>query len=98
MENQPTPPVTPNLQWRPVQVVVLSAVCLVVGLALGYLLRGSAPAAVPSQAAMTGESTAASAPMAVSPAPAAGSAPAGAQGGHPQMTLDDMKKMADAKA
>jgi cytochrome c-type biogenesis protein CcmH/NrfG len=98
MDNQSTPPASPNLQWRPLQVIALSAICLVVGLVLGYLLRGSAPTAVPAPAAMSG---APDAPVAATPAattPAAGSAPAGAQGGHPQMTLDDMKKMADAKA
>lgn len=93
MENQATPPASPNLQWRPVQVVVLSTICLLIGVVLGYLLRGSAPIA---------QSTAAVQTMGAPDAPAASmpssSTPASAPKEHPKMTLDDMRKMADAKA
>lgn len=72
--------------------IVLSAICLAIGLVVGYLLRGSAPSTVPSPAAMSG---APAAPVAAAPAaPTAATTPAQ----HPKMTLDDMKRMADAKA
>jgi cytochrome c-type biogenesis protein CcmH/NrfG len=92
MENEPTQPVSTNPLWRPPQVIVMSAVCLVIGLVLGYLLRGSAPVATPAQTAMT---EAAAPPTA---AATTANAPAGAPEGHPKLTLDDMKQMADAKA
>ena len=76
--------------WRPAQVIGMSLICLVIGLVLGYFLRGSAP-------------TAASAPATVSGAPAppmSAAVPdtANASKDHPQLSLDDMKRMADAKA
>jgi len=91
MENDSTPPAVANPPWRPTQVFVMSAVCLVVGLVLGYLLRGSAPVATSAQTAMT------------EMARATGGAPtmpasAGTPDAHPKPTLDDMKRMADAKA
>ena len=82
--NQPNPPSAQNQMWGPVQVVVMSAVCLVVGLVVGYLLRGSAPtASVPGV-----------------PTEQSASAPAGMPGAAPQQmpSLDDMKRMADKKA
>jgi cytochrome c-type biogenesis protein CcmH/NrfG len=94
MENEPLQPASPNPLWRPTQVIVMSAVCLVIGLVLGYLLRGSAPVATSASTAMTAPTGMPSAPTADATAPA----PAGAPEGHPQMTLDDMKRMADAKA
>jgi|SRR5208283_1262153 len=93
MENESVQPASANPLWRPTQVIVLSAVCLVIGVVLGYLLRGSAPAAVPVPTAMT---ETAAAPTATAGTTA--SAPAGTPAGHPQLTLDDMKRMADAKA
>jgi cytochrome c-type biogenesis protein CcmH/NrfG len=93
MEPESNPPVSTNPLWRPVQVIVLSAVCLVTGVLLGYLLRGSAPTAT-ANASVT-----APAPSPMAAAPVAGAtASAGASKEHPQMTLDDMKRMADAKA
>lgn len=73
-----------NQLWKPVQVIVMSAVCLLVGVVVGYLLRGSAPAVSASiPAAQTAS------------APAGMPASAGAQ----QMpSMDDMKRMADKKA
>lgn len=52
---------TQNSSWTPTQAYVLAVICLVVGMALGYFIRGSAsPAAVPAspvsgQAAMSGQ-------------------------------------------
>lgn len=74
----------PTPAWRPAQAYTLSVICLIIGLAIGYFLRGSASPA-----------TAAAAPAAASqPAPAghAGMAP----GGMP--SLDQMKQMADKQA
>jgi len=40
--------------WTSMQAYVMAVICLVVGVALGYLLRGSEPGAVsPSQAPQT---------------------------------------------
>ncbi len=73
-----------NQLWKPLQVIVMSAVCLLVGVVVGYLLRGSAPAV---SASIPTAQTAA--------APAGMPASAGAQ----QMpSMDDMKRMADKKA
>jgi len=77
--------------WRPVQVYVLAAVCLVVGLPVGYLLRGSAPEPTPTAVAPTA--------MPGVPQPASATAsgmPAGMP--HAMPSLDDMKRMADKKA
>jgi cytochrome c-type biogenesis protein CcmH/NrfG len=83
---EPNPSATPSQLWRPVQVIVMSAVCLVVGVAVGYLLRGSAPTAGASTPAVEAASAA---------------APTGMPGGSaPQQmpSLDDLKRMADKKA
>jgi len=93
MEPESNQPASTNPLWRPAQVIVMSAVCLLIGVVLGYLLRGSAPSA----AAPVPTTAAASAPMGVAPA-GAGPGPADASKEHPQLTLDDMKRMADAKA
>ena len=96
MENEPLQPASPNLLWRPVQVIVLSAVCLIIGLAVGYFLRGSASVATAASTATTG--TAAMPPAPRAEGATAASMPANTPEGHPQLTLDDMKRMADAKA
>ncbi|MGA2355588.1 MAG: tetratricopeptide repeat protein [Terriglobales bacterium] len=68
--------------WQVKQVYAMAAVCLVVGLALGYLFRGSqSPAATQS----------------VASANAQPGSPAGAMGGQ-MPSLDQMKSMADKKA
>lgn len=86
---------TPSSEWQVKQVYALAVVCLLIGLAVGYLFRGSRsplPAASTMQAANAGPG----APV------AAGGAPAGmgAQGGvtSQPVTLDQMKHMADMKA
>jgi cytochrome c-type biogenesis protein CcmH/NrfG len=90
MEIESTQPAGSSKLWQPTQVIVMAAVCLVIGLVLGYLLRGSAPVAAPAQTGTTE----------TAPPAAPGSAPTPAEtpGGHPKLTLDDMKRMADAKA
>src|SRR5271169_5089881 len=76
---EPNPPAALSQLWRPVQVIVMSAVCLVVGIAVGYLLRGSAPTvSAPAPAART---VAAPASM------------PGAAGSQPMPSLDDLKRM-----
>ncbi len=78
--------------WRTTQVYAMAGVCLVIGLALGYLFRGSAsrPPQAVQAAQMPGTATAPAGP--VSSTTASSATPA-------QMpTLDDMKHMADKKA
>jgi cytochrome c-type biogenesis protein CcmH/NrfG len=72
--------------WRAQQVYTMAAACLVVGLAIGYLFRGSAstlphPTAPPAQQARSMPATAMPASM-----------------GSKMPSLDDMKQMADKKA
>src|SRR5580700_2537703 len=91
MENGSHEPPTASPFWPVTHVVALSAVCLIVGLVLGYFLRGSAPAATTAKLAAHHTAVPASAgtmPAAMSQ----GTAP------HPAPTLDDMKRMADKKA
>ena len=74
--------------WRPKQVYGFAAVCLVVGLPVGYLLRGPAPE--PSPTAVQ----AAAVPGAPQPAPS--TVPGGMP--HAMPTMADMKRMADKRA
>jgi len=74
--------------WRPMQVYVLAAVCLIVGLPVGYLLRGSAPEVPPG--------TVQTADVPGAPQPASAAMPAGPP--HSMPTMQDMKRMADRKA
>jgi cytochrome c-type biogenesis protein CcmH/NrfG len=79
---------TPSSGWEAKQVYALAVVCLLIGLAVGYLFRGSrspAPAVNPMQAG--------GAPAASVPAGMGGGSP----GGQP-VTLDQMKRMADKQA
>ena len=82
---KPDPTTRQSQLWRPVQVIVMSAVCLVVGIAVGYLVRGSAPAAGPPAPA-------------VEAASAAPSGTPGASSSQQMPSLDDLKRMADKKA
>ena len=69
-------------QWTSVQAYVLAVICLLVGIAGGWFIRGSQrPAAAPAETASA-------------PAPAMGSAAAGAQ----TPTPAQMQKMADTQA
>ena len=90
MENGSHEPVIASPFWPVTHVVTLSAVCLIVGLVLGYFLRGSAPAATTAKLAVPQMAFSAN----------AGAMPAGMTSGapHPPPSLDDMKRMADKKA
>jgi len=85
MANEATSQPTPGSPWRAKQVYAMAAVCLMVGLAIGYLFRGSqslAPVAQPIAAAdVSGK-----------PFPHTG----GMGGEMP--SLEDMRRMADKKA
>lgn len=48
MATNPQPEVPQQTGWRTIQVYAMAAICLLVGLALGYLFRGSATGAAPS--------------------------------------------------
>lgn len=71
--------------WTSTQAYVLSVICLLVGVAVGYLVRGSAPA----------ETVAANAPQAAaSPMGTQG----GMTGAAPQPTPEQLRQMADTQA
>jgi cytochrome c-type biogenesis protein CcmH/NrfG len=84
MENQPSTQTTGSA-WRANHVYAMAVVSLVVGLAIGYLFRGSQSPAVPAPAA------------AISQESAQPAAPPGHMGGQ-MPSLDQMKQMADTKA
>lgn len=76
----------PSTEWQATQVYALAVVCLLIGLAVGYLFRGSHSLAPSAQA------------MSARPSqPAAGMPAQGGMGNQP-VTLDQMKHMADKKA
>jgi len=77
--------------WKPAQTYTLAAICLVIGLAIGYFLRGSAS---PTQtAAATAAAPPAAAAMQTMQNPHAGMPPQ-----QQVPSLDDMKRMADKQA
>jgi len=88
MSNENTASTTSSSEWQVKQVYALAVVCLLIGLAVGYLFRGSR-SPVPSPSPMqTASAAAPSAPTGM-----------GAQGMSNQpVTLDQMKRMADKKA
>ncbi len=79
------PPVSSS--WQANQAYAMAIISLVVGLAMGYLVRGSQSPAPPPQTVATAPKSAPS-----SPHTAAG------MGGGPMPNLEQMKKMADDKA
>jgi cytochrome c-type biogenesis protein CcmH/NrfG len=84
-------PKAPATDWKVSQVYALAVVCLVIGLAVGYLFRGSRAPAQPSPS-----SAQAAVPHGM---PAAmGNPGANPHAGSPPPTLDQMKQMADKKA
>ena len=105
MDNEAKQPSASGTNWTPTQTYAMAAVCLVIGVLVGYLVRGSArPAA---QATPTEMQQAASAPppgmpQATSPLPPgmphATSAPPAGMGQQKMPTLDDMKRMTDKQA
>jgi len=84
MDDQTNEPRATSSLWKPAQTYTMAAVCLLIGLVIGYFLRGSATqqvTAVASEAA---------------PQMAQGSQDPHASMGQQKMpTLDDMKRMAD---
>jgi cytochrome c-type biogenesis protein CcmH/NrfG len=75
---------TNNALWKPAQTYTMAAICLVIGVAIGYLVRGSASPA-PEVVASASTTTQAQ------------NVPAGMN--HQQMpSLEDMKRMADKQA
>lgn len=92
-------------RWSAIQVYIMAAVCLLLGVAIGYLFRGSQSPAIPAPStAATQSAQEAAAPPQAPMQPAANTPPSTAASSAPpapvrQMpTLDDMKKMADTKA
>lgn len=77
--------------WKPMQAYVLAAVCLLVGVPVGYLLRGSSPQAAASTEAAMPQSTVAATMNGAAPSPGAGMP-------HGMPSMEDMKRMADKKA
>jgi cytochrome c-type biogenesis protein CcmH/NrfG len=86
MANEPTTQPPAGSSWQAKQVYAMAVICLVVGLAIGYLFRGSQSPAAPPQPAANAQA----APTNAQPA-------AGAMGGH-MPSLEEMKQMADKKA
>ncbi len=82
MENEPNPASATSELLRATHVYLLAAICLVVGVATGYLSRGSQPTPARPQTV----------------ARAAGSAPARTMAGGHTPSLMDMKQMADKQA
>ena len=76
--------------WQLRQLIVMCAVCLVLGFLAGYLLRGSASAPLPTEAHATGSSS----------QPTASTRDHCQRPSRPKKTptLDDLKRMADKKA
>ena len=84
MMPNPTEPGVPS-GWKSTQVYAIAAICLIIGGALGYLLRGSTSVHVPSPAPPT---VATGSPTIAAPAGTAPQTP----------SLEDMKRMADKQA
>jgi cytochrome c-type biogenesis protein CcmH/NrfG len=84
MENESIPSAKARTSWQPKQVYVMAAVCLLLGLAIGYLFRGSEAASTPEKLSDDRAQS----------APAAGAATAQP----PLPTLEQMKHMAETKA
>jgi cytochrome c-type biogenesis protein CcmH/NrfG len=74
-----------NTAWKPVQTYTMAVICLVIGLAIGYFLRGSASQPTSAAASETVP-------------PQAQTAPHGMGQQQKMPTLDDMKQMADKQA
>ncbi len=79
--------------WKPAQTYTLAVICLVIGLAIGYFLRGSASPTETAAATTAPQATAGTQLM--QPA----QDPHGGMAGQQRMpSLDDMKRMADQQA
>src|SRR5664279_4162875 len=84
MDNEAKQPSRSGTNWSPVQTYTVAAVCLFVGVAVGYLVRGSAKPAEPAPASAETQQAASMPPHGM-----------GQQG---MPTLEDMKRMADKQA
>ncbi len=85
MEEAPKQDDKTTTNWTATQTYIMAAVCLVIGVLVGYLVRGSAnPAAQAAPASVEMQQAASAAP------PSAGQ--------QRMPTLDDMKRMADKQA
>jgi cytochrome c-type biogenesis protein CcmH/NrfG len=82
MANEPTTESTAKPAWHATQVCAMAAICLALGLTIGYLFRGSQSPAAPAPPAASGQP----------------SAPPGHMAGGKVPTLEQMKQMADKKA
>jgi Tfp pilus assembly protein PilF len=92
MADEPNLPVASKPSWQPRQLLVMCAVCLVLGFLAGYFLRGSASAPASPLSALaqpTGPS---------SHATSEDTGPTTQQMPKEAPTLDDLKRMADKKA
>jgi cytochrome c-type biogenesis protein CcmH/NrfG len=85
MDNEANQPGTTGTKWTATQTYAMAAVCLLIGVLVGYLVRGSANPA--------GQATPPSAEM-----QQAAAAPPSGTGQQRMPTLDDMKRMADKQA
>jgi cytochrome c-type biogenesis protein CcmH/NrfG len=93
MANEVVTSETSSSGWQAKQVYALAAVCLLIGLAVGYLFRGSKSPAVPVPAPANAMQASGNAGAAAH----AGLGGPSVMGGE-QPTLDQMKQMADKKA
>ncbi len=79
---------TTNTTWTATQTYIMAGVCLLIGVLVGYLVRGSANPAGQAAAMASAEVQ-----------PAAAAAPTPSAAGQQRMpSLDDMKRMADKQA
>ncbi len=85
MEEEPKQNAKTGSPWTPVQTYFMAGVCLLIGVLVGYLARGSAKP--------TARATPASSQM-----QQAAAAPPSGMGQQRMPTLDDMKRMADKQA
>ena len=86
MEAEPKQSGTTTTNWTATQTYAMAAVCLLIGVLVGYLVRGSAKPAAQASPASTEMQQAATAP------------PSSAAQQQKMPTLDDMKRMADKQA
>ncbi len=93
MPNETITDATTASTWQVKQVFGMAIICLAVGLAIGYLFRGSQSTAPPPQPAASVNNAQPGAPVA-----APSSAPTAAMGGGHMPSLEEMKSMADKKA
>jgi Tfp pilus assembly protein PilF len=92
MADEPNLPVASKPSWQPRQLLVMCAVCLVLGFLAGYFLRGSASAPAPALSAAAQETSPSSHATSEDTGPATQQMP------KESPTLEDLKRMADKKA